>query len=327
MIENQGKVFTTFDVGNTLTKRQKSITFLSFAKEQIETLLKLGRIGNSIAYKCAVSKMEKYIGKKTIRFEDIDFRFLEDFTHQLINQGLSLNGIASYMREIRAIYNKAIKMDLVEAKYYPFLKYKIKTEKTINRTLTLEEMKAIANLDLTDHLNLKLYQNLFLLSFCLIGINFADMLVLKAGSLVNKRVIFHRKKTGKIYSIKLHCKTIELMESVGLKIEQDLDAYLLPFIDAKDSLLKQKNVVGLVIHATNDNLKTIAKMVGISKPVSTYYARYSWANIAKSLNFSKDMIAEALGHEFGNRITGIYLEDFDKEIVDDMNECVISSLF
>jgi integrase/recombinase XerD len=38
------------------------------------------------------------------------------------------------------------------------------------------------------------------------------------------------------------------------------------------------------------------------------------------------MIAEALGHEYGNSVTGIYLEQFDLEIADSMNEKIIASV-
>ena len=38
------------------------------------------------------------------------------------------------------------------------------------------------------------------------------------------------------------------------------------------------------------------------------------------------MIAEALGHEYGNSVTGLYLEQFDLEIVDSMNEKIIASV-
>ena len=56
--------------------------------------------------------------------------------------------------------------------------------------------------------------------------------------------------------------------------------------------------------------------------LTTYYARYSWANIARKLGYSKDLIAEALGHEYGNRVTGIYLDNYDLEVIDEMNEKV-----
>ena len=65
----------------------------------------------------------------------------------------------------------------------------------------------------------------------------------------------------------------------------------------------------------------------INKPVTSYYARYSWANIARALGYSKDLIAEALGHEYGNKTTGIYLDHYDNTILDSMNEKVIAAVF
>jgi len=53
---------------------------------------------------------------------------------------------------------------------------------------------------------------------------------------------------------------------------------------------------------------------------------YSFANVAKQLGYSKDLIAEALGHEYGNSVTGIYLEQFDNDIVDKMNQNLINSV-
>jgi hypothetical protein len=54
--------------------------------------------------------------------------------------------------------------------------------------------------------------------------------------------------------------------------------------------------------------------------------RYTYANIAKQLGFSKDLIAEALGHEYGNAVTGIYLEMFDNDIVDNMNQQIFQTV-
>ena len=58
----------------------------------------------------------------------------------------------------------------------------------------------------------------------------------------------------------------------------------------------------------------------------SYVFRYSYANVAKQLGYSKDLIAEALGHEYGNSVTGIYLEQFDNDIVDKMNQNLISEV-
>jgi hypothetical protein len=34
----------------------------------------------------------------------------------------------------------------------------------------------------------------------------------------------------------------------------------------------------------------------------------------------------ALGHQYGNKITGIYLEAYDKELVDEMNQKIYNAI-
>jgi len=40
------------------------------------------------------------------------------------------------------------------------------------------------------------------------------------------------------------------------------------------------------------------------------------------MGYSKDLISEALGHSFGSKITETYLDSFDQDVIDDMNEAV-----
>jgi predicted HD phosphohydrolase len=76
----------------------------------------------------------------------------------------------------------------------------------------------------------------------------------------------------------------------------------------------------------NHHLEKLGEMIQSQEVITTYVFRYTYANIAKQLGYSKDLIAEALGHEYGNKITGIYLEHFDQSIIDEMNLCVSNSL-
>jgi integrase len=76
----------------------------------------------------------------------------------------------------------------------------------------------------------------------------------------------------------------------------------------------------------NSHFNKIHKILGTNEPITSYVFRYSYANIAKQLGYSKDLIAEALGHEYGNSVTSIYLEQFDLELVDDMNENILKTI-
>jgi len=56
--------------------------------------------------------------------------------------------------------------------------------------------------------------------------------------------------------------------------------------------------------------------------VTSYYARHTWASIAASIDIPNEVIAEGLGHEYGNRITNIYI-NFDMKKVDAANRKVL----
>lgn len=302
-------------------------TVFEFGQKLVAQLEKKGKIGNSIVYSCALNKLKEHCGNRQLYFENIDFRFLDDFNTTLLSDGIKVNTISNYLRTLRAIFNRAIKEKVVDRKYYPFEEFKIKSEKTINRALSIEEMKKIVAVKFDPNSNMWHYQNLFLLSFCFIGINFADLLTLKPENLIDGRIVFHRKKTGKIYSIKIPDEAMKRFHPYNICKVEGKNDFLLPFVKNTGNPVKLKKDIALVIHAVNENLKTISSKQKITKPVSTYYARYSWANIAKSLGYSKDLIAEALGHEYGNKVTGIYLDDYDKAVIDEMNEKVIEAVF
>ena len=59
--------------------------------------------------------------------------------------------------------------------------------------------------------------------------------------------------------------------------------------------------------------------------ITTYWARYTWANVAHRLRIPKDNISMALGHSFGNKTTDTYIA-YDLDQVDEANMKVIEYL-
>ena len=45
------------------------------------------------------------------------------------------------------------------------------------------------------------------------------------------------------------------------------------------------------------------------------------------LSYYIDLIAEALGYEYGNKVTGIYLDNYDNLVIDEANAKVIEAVF
>lgn len=300
---------------------------LAYGNGIVDKLKATGQVGNSIVYSCAINKLKGFAKAEKLSFDEVNYAFIEKFNTALTTEGMKVNGISNYLRTIRAIFNRAIKEGLISADNYPFSKFKIKTEKTINRTLTIAEINRIVNLELPADSKIWHYRNLFQLSYCLIGANFADLLTLKLENFVDDRVVFRRKKTHKVYSILLQPKAEELFNLYSANRGNSKNDFVLPFVINKNNPVELKKDILQVTKNTNDYLDKIAKLAGINKPVTTYYARYSWANAARSLGYSKDLIAEALGHEYGNKVTGIYLDNYSNTIIDEMNAKVIQHSF
>ncbi|MFI5187211.1 MAG: tyrosine-type recombinase/integrase [Chitinophagales bacterium] len=300
---------------------------LEYGKNHIQKLQAAGRIGNSIVYSCALNKLREYAKRQELTFDEIDYSYIDQFNTSLLAEGIKVNSISNYLRTIRSLFNKAIKERLIASDAYPFRDFTIKSEPTINRTLSIAEIANIANCSLMKDSPVWHYRNLFLLSYCLIGINFSDLLTLTEKNFMDERVIFRRRKTNKVYSILIHPTAKELLSNYRLTNDYGPDRFVLPFVVNKnDSLLLKKDILQ-VIKTTNKYLGKIAYLCKINKSITTYHARYSWANVARVLGYSKDLIAEALGHEYGNKVTGIYLDNYGSEIIDEMNARVIEASF
>lgn len=100
--------------------------------------------------------------------------------------------------------------------------------------------------------------------------------------------------------------------------------YILPIIPeaAVNNPVEERKYIQYATKTCNRHLRHLARALDITDNLSTYYSRHSWATIAKKLGYSKDLISEALGHSYGNRVTEIYLDSFDQEVIDAMNEAV-----
>lgn len=233
---------------------------------------------------------------------DIDYRWLCDFERHLRGKGNGTNSISIDMRNIRAVFNYLIDIGDIELESYPFRKYKVRTEATRKRSLTLEQIRGIR-----DYANgpLKRYADMFMLILYLRGINIIDLCNLREIG-ADGRIEYRRAKTGKIYSIKIEPEAMAIIKKYsGAR-------YLIDILDRR----KEKNAHRSFTSRMNKYLKEMIP------GISTYWARHSWATIAAELDIPNETIAAALGHNFGNSTTAIYINPSARK-VDEANRRVI----
>ena len=223
-------------------------------------------------------------------------------------KGNSVNTAALELRNIRAVYNRAIKDELVSIVYYPFREYKIPTQKTRKRNLSIQQVKKIRKAKLT---GLKEQaRDVWMLVFYLIGINMKDLYYLKPTDVVDDRIIYDMAKTGKEYSIKIEPETMKI-----------INKYRDPDSETLLRFYKQYKDAASFVKYTNMKLFEFMPVLKIKEKVTTYYARHSWATIAYNNGISKDTVQLALGH--GEEVVTDTYINFDLKTVDDANRKVI----
>ena len=266
-------------------------------------------------YMHTLSRMRAFAGAKLDRlaFEDITKEWLTSFENYLAETAPSKNARNIHLRNIRAVFNEAIDDEITT--FYPFRRFKIRPVATAKRNLKVQELNTLFNFPAEEHA--LYYIDIFKLMFMLIGINAVDLCHLK--EIVDGRIIYHRAKTNRLYSIKVEPEAMEIIERHRGK------NWLIDILDRYDD---HRNFT----HRMNLTLKKIGpvKRIGrggkkIYEPLfpklSTYWARHSWATIAASLDIPKETIAQALGHS-SNSVTDIYIE-FDQRKVDEANRRVL----
>lgn len=309
---------------NTAQKQinTKRVTVYEFANSLIKELKLDNRIGNAWVYEATVSALIKYHPDEKLYFEQLDYNFLDKYNKHLLRSGAKLNTAFLYLRTLRAMYNKAIKHKIVDRTLYPFHDISLKGERTRKRAIDKLLIKKIVDLELPNGSSIWHVRNWFMLSFYLIGISIVDLALLSQENIKNGRIIYKRQKTGKVYDIKLIPQAVKIIkgyEHIGL--------YLLPIINRNTKTDEERlRLIKDRTRFANKYLKQIAALISASETITTYTARHSWATICKKLGFSIEIIAEALGHDYGNKTTAVYLDSFDQDIIDNANQQVVSSI-
>lgn len=297
-------------------KKQSNITVSEFWKEKIADLNIAGRTGNARAYKDVYNSFFKFITSKSLVFREITPTLLDKYETHLRSKGNTDGGIGVKMREIRALFNDAIKKGVVDEKYYPFKSYKVSKLKgsSIKKALTREEIKKMEMLDINKHPHLIDAKNYFIFSYYTGGMNFVDMLKLKWENIEDKRVLYIRSKTKGRFSVIILPPIVKVLDYY--KAQNRNTEYVFPIL-LKENLtpMQIENRKLKTLKKFNKGLKEIAKIVGVTQKVTSYTIRHSYATNLKYAGVSADLIGETMGHKDVS-VTNAYLKDFDNDVID-----------
>lgn len=264
-------------------------------------------------YAATLSRLKDYTDYyDELRFTDITIDWLKNFDKFLQRYSPSANARAIHLRNIRAVFNAAIDEELIT--HYPFRKYKIKTEETVKRSLTVRQLARLFLYEPKPYA--EKYLDMFKLMFYLIGINTVDLAGLT--EIRSGRIEYHRAKTNRLYSIKVEPEALEIIKKyIGEKDK------LLNVFEDRDTYQSFGRLMNLALHDIGKEMDGKSRVKTFSN-LTTYWARHTWATIAAELDIPKETIAKALGHG-GREVTDVYIR-FDDKKIDKANRQVIDYL-
>ena len=318
-----GKDFTPQSLAESVERSANKQNVGTYIQHIVQYMTAEKRLGNAKAYIGCYNSLLKFTGNLDIPFTDIDVNWLKRYELYLRKRGNADNTIGIRMRELRAVYNKAIEDNVVNEKYYPFAKFRISHYRKgkCKRAITKSEINKIINIDLSEITTyysplLHLSKDLFTCSYLCCGMNMIDIAYLKYSDIINGRICFIRHKTKQPITFQLLPQAMQIIEKYRRDKVQQSD-YIFPILDRNFHHTEQQQYdrIRKVIKGMNKSLKKIGTHLDISIPLTTYVARHSFATVLKRSGVNIALISEAMGHT-SLSTTQFYLDSFENEQVD-----------
>ena len=201
----KGSAYTVDDIVRVYNYHNDLTQVLVYADSVIAGLENKGRQGTAANYRSARRAFELFVGDRPFSFEELTPEVIDRFADFLRNRGNQPNTISFYLRQWRAIYNRACADHLVYTDQKPFRRLNLKEEVTAKRAISREKIARIEQVDLTaSRADMQLARDLFLFSFYTRGMSFVDMCYINKENLQGDYLCYKRQKTGHELRIRVH---------------------------------------------------------------------------------------------------------------------------
>ena len=200
--------------------------------------------------------------------------------------------VAGMMQKLKSVLIYAVKNKMIQEN--PFMGFKICRKEKPVEFLTQEEVDRIRKVKLPTE-NLDKIRDLFLFQ-CYTSLSYCDMSALKPSD-------YHTNEYGHIYvsgeRLKTGVKFVTILFEDAVEIAKKYD-YKLPTVSNQ---------------RYNTNLKIIANMCDITKPLHTHIGRHTSACYLLNKGLAMDVVARIMGHA-STKITKHYAKLLDTTVFD-----------
>ena len=249
-------------------------------------------------YKTAYNSLRRWLQRDTLDVREITYSFIESYARTLSGRTPSL-----YIGAMRHVYQWARlryndeERGIIRIPYNPFERYKVPRQpmaekralsaETIRRIFALPYQLTARSRDKENRYNLAL--DCFRLSFCLAGMNAADLY--DCTEIEGNAIHYCRVKTRdrRADRAEMVIRIPEYAQPIAARWFDALHRRVFRFYRAY-------SMESSFVRAINLGLKEVGKCVNVDN-LQFYAARHSWATIARNdLRISKDVINDALIH-------------------------------
>ena len=303
------------------------LNVLTFMKEVADGLQMGGNFGTAHVYRSSLNAIIAYRGKDDFAFNEVTSEWLKGFEVYLRGRGCSWNTVSTYMKVLRAIYNRAV--DNGYALYVPRLFKHVHTSVCADQRRALE-VSDIGNLLCETEkasscgslpIELQTTKNIFALMFLLRGIPFVDLAYLRKADIQGNTLKYRRRKTGRLLTVMLTPDAIKLIRIVAKTKPES--PYLFPFLSSPEGTEAAYHEYQSSLRMFNYRLSRLKKYMKTAAHLSSYTIRHTWATMAYYCEIHPGIISEAMGHS-SIKVTETYLKPFQNEKIDNANSQVIS---
>lgn len=314
-LDSKGDSYTADDVILAYNTPGVIVGLVSFTRKLIEDLKKIGKKSIVKRFEAVLNSFLRYTDGNEVGWNEISSTFILGYEEFLMKRGLCRNSTSFYMRNLRAIVNRALEQDF-EVPRNPFKHVYMGVDKTIKRAVDLDEIRRIRDIDLSGHPSLDFARKVFMFAFYTRGMSFVDIAFLKKSDMNNGMITYSRRKTRKQLTVRIEPETKSLIDSFG----ENNTPFLLPIL--ADRAIATEQQYENAYFRINRNLQKVGRMLGLDTKLTLYVARHAWASIAHSNNVALSTISKAMGHD-SEKTTLIYLQSLDTSLVDKANSDII----
>lgn len=111
-LDHSRKAYQARDVVERFLKKEPSDDFQQFAERIIDQKKEEGHLSIAAKYRSSLNSLNRFLDGRQLAFDDMNSSQMLNYETYLKKQGLCSNTTSFYMRNLRAIYNQAVKQGL-----------------------------------------------------------------------------------------------------------------------------------------------------------------------------------------------------------------------